>query len=533
MSFEIKKWDGFGKIGKYSIGEKSFETPALFPVVHPALQSVEPKRLKEEFGFDQLITSAYLLQKMLEKGKSVENIHSHLNFDGVIMMDSGAYQLMVYGDVELDQEKSMKLQASVGADIGVILDHPIGYDVPKKEAEMRIETTLERVKEAMEIIAKNEMVHVLWTLPIQGGKFIDLMNIYMEKAVTPETLKMFHFFALGSVVQVMINQDYPTMVRMILTARKHLPVTYPLHLFGAGHPAMFALATFLGCDTYDSAAYSLMAKDGRYMTVHGTYQLNDLTLLPCKCRVCSVHSLADIKKMDQEQQSKLISEHNLWVSTEEIARIKFAIEAGTLWELVWERAYSVPNLGRATKLAIKMIYEDDVLRSKFIAGTPLSKSNALRTYFDHDLARPEIFRLRRMMDLFINQLENKREIVVLFMDPYRSIFQRVPDYLLKDYSLDQQQKILVFIPFAGLVPFGMTELYPFSQYVTELELEECNYPLLESQLQRMKEIGITKVDLIHDNFWDEAYLKNLFEGFEIKTRQGEKFFSLLKEILEP
>ena len=74
----------------------------------------------------------------------------------------------------------------------------------------------------------------------------------------------------------MINQDYEALVHMVATARARLPITYPLHLFGAGHPAMFALATFLGCDTFDSAAYILMAKDNRYMTVEGTYQLEDL-----------------------------------------------------------------------------------------------------------------------------------------------------------------------------------------------------------------------------------------------------------------
>ena len=77
---------------------------------------------------------------------------------------------------------------------------------------------------------------------------------------------------------------------MILTAKKGLPLERPLHLFGAGHPSMFALAVALGCDLFDSAAYALYARENRYMTENGTWRLNDLDYFPCSCPRCSMET---------------------------------------------------------------------------------------------------------------------------------------------------------------------------------------------------------------------------------------------------
>jgi len=41
------------------------ETPLLFPVINPSIQLVEPRRLKEVFGFEAVITNAYILKNAL------------------------------------------------------------------------------------------------------------------------------------------------------------------------------------------------------------------------------------------------------------------------------------------------------------------------------------------------------------------------------------------------------------------------------------------------------------------------------------
>ena len=64
----------------------------------------------------------------------------------------------------------------------------------------------------------------------------------------------------------------------------------PVHLFGAGHPMVFALAALLGCDMFDSASYAKFARDDRFMFPEGTASLSDMKEVHCHCPACQSHS---------------------------------------------------------------------------------------------------------------------------------------------------------------------------------------------------------------------------------------------------
>ncbi|RMG21776.1 MAG: tRNA guanosine(15) transglycosylase TgtA [Methanobacteriota archaeon] len=522
MSFEIRKWDGIAKSGIFKVGEKSINTPAIFPVVHPVFQSIKPSRLKKEFGFNQIITSAYLLKKKMDKGTSVNRIHDYLEFDGVIMMDSGAYQLMVYGDVELDQQTSMELQRKVGADIGVILDYPIGYDVSYQEAQQRVATTIERVQEAMDSMGNNDPI---WTLPIQGGKFDGLIGEYIEHIGNKEVYEKFDFFALGSVVQVMINQDYPTMVKMIIAARKKLPVNKPLHLFGAGHPAMFALAVFLGCDTFDSAAYSLMAKDNRYMTSQRTYQLEELEVLPCVCPVCSSIDAKEFKSKQKDERIRLLAEHNLWITQDEIKKIHLAISRGTMWDLVWERANSVPNLGKATKLAFQLYLEDEELRKLILDGTPISKPYAIKIFRNEDLMRPEVYKVRSWIEGYLSE-RNIIDPIIIFLDPDKSSFRKLPESELKGLDEELVKKLVVFNPVYGMIPYGILEVFPVSQHTSELNFEEIGVNYYKEEVKAFH----GHITVIRSQKWTKERIGKILGSQEFEEIVSDKPVSILKSL---
>ena len=83
---------------------------------------------------------------------------------------------------------------------------------------------------------------------------------------------------------------YRDLVDVIMAAKRTIPRSACVHLFGAGHPTMFALAAAMGCDLFDSAAYALYAKEGRYLTTHGSFKIDELTDLPCACSVCRSHT---------------------------------------------------------------------------------------------------------------------------------------------------------------------------------------------------------------------------------------------------
>ena len=70
---------------------------------------------------------------------------------------------------------------------------------------------------------------------------------------------------IGGVVPLMEQYRFADLVDVIIASKKGLMPARPVHLFGAGHPMVFALAILLGCDMFDSASYAKFARDDRLM----------------------------------------------------------------------------------------------------------------------------------------------------------------------------------------------------------------------------------------------------------------------------
>ena len=144
MSFEVKEKDILARIGKLKTKTVTVETPLLFPVINPSIQPISPKRLKEEFGFEAIITNAYILLKRYQNKPIEQGVHSFLNFDGAVMTDSGAYQILVYGNVGVTQKEIVNYQEGIGSDIATILDIPTGWKITKDQATETVKETLRR-----------------------------------------------------------------------------------------------------------------------------------------------------------------------------------------------------------------------------------------------------------------------------------------------------------------------------------------------------------------------------------------------------
>ena len=135
--FEVTQRDGAARLGKLFTKHGVLNTPALLPVVNPNILTVEPRSLWDEFGFRALITNSYVIWKNenLRERATKEGIHELLDFPGVIMTDSGTFQSYVYGDVEVSVEEIVRFQASIGVDIGTMLDVFGRPDMSRKEIE--------------------------------------------------------------------------------------------------------------------------------------------------------------------------------------------------------------------------------------------------------------------------------------------------------------------------------------------------------------------------------------------------------------
>lgn len=337
--FELQGYDAGGRLGELTIPSAgaTVETPALLPVINPHHETIAPGRL-EEFGAQMLITNSYVIYGSDEVRKPAINngLHDLLEFDGPIMTDSGSFQLAEYGEIDVTTREILDFQRTIGSDIGTPVDIPTPPDVERDRARRELESTQERLDTA----AAFEPGEMLVTAPIQGSTYPDLR----ERAARDAAETGLDVFPIGAVVPLLNEYRFADMIDVVAAAKRGLPADAPVHLFGAGHPMMFALAVALGCDLFDSAAYALYARDDRFLTVRGTRHLEDLDHFPCSCPICSTHTPAALRSMPDHERIEKIAAHNLHVSFAEIRRIKTAISQGNLLELLEARARSHPRM---------------------------------------------------------------------------------------------------------------------------------------------------------------------------------------------
>ncbi len=369
------------------------------------------------------------------------------------MTDSGAYQILSHGHVEVDPAEIIHFQEAIGSDIGVILDIPTPSNASRPVAEESVETTITRAKES---IKQRRRSDILWSGPIQGGNHSDLV----ERSAKAMAKLPFDIYAIGSPTTIMEQYQYSNLVDLVMTAKHHLPLQAPVHLFGAGHPSMFALAVAMGCDLFDSAAYALYARDGRYLTVDGTLHIEDLGDLPCECPVCANTTPKDLAGLDERQRERSLAEHNLYVSMREVKQIKQAIRRGTLWELLRMRCASHPRLWegflRLTEYADEL-EESDPLPSPYQAGITFVGLQ--------DLSRPEVTRHRaRLLEEY--QPPKDRNILLLIpeTDLRRFGLPKNLEEKLRDFNLARVH-VCMFSTAFGIVPSELAQTFPLSQHI--------------------------------------------------------------------
>ncbi|MEM4140493.1 MAG: tRNA guanosine(15) transglycosylase TgtA [Nitrososphaeria archaeon] len=490
--FEVRKTDLAARIGRLRTKHGTIETPAIFPVIHPFNQTIEPKEMLD-IGFNAVMTNSYMILKKSKVTGEKFDVHKLLGFENTIMTDSGAYQLLEYGSVETTPEEIVEFEKSIGSDIGVILDTPTGFTRNRRKAEETVYKTLDAAKRSINYLRPSE---VLWTGPIQGGIFLDLLEKCSREMVKFD----FDLYALGSPTQLLEQYNLENIVKMIVTVKRILPLDKPLHLFGAGHPLTIPLAVALGCDLFDSASYILYAKRGAYMTEYGTENIDELKYLPCECKICSGHSVKEVR--ESSERIRLIALHNLHILSKELKSVKQAIEDGCLWEYVSVKCKAHPRAWSAFKLFKEY-------RKYLGEGTPVFKQKGLFFCTTPDQYRPEAEHcFKRILD----NLEINRNILVLYLSTSNdhTYLYRLRKEAERRFGVKVEniQFCAGIFPMA-IAPIEVCDIYPFSQYEIALPLdEEMRRESIIRLKKFLKRFGFKKVLVVdHSNGKYENILK--------------------------
>jgi len=481
LLFEVRYSDLAGRIGKIKTPNGTIETPAFIPVVHPVSQSVDVEFLKR-LGFEAVITNAYITLKQYGDIARQKGIHNIINFDGPIMTDSGGYQVLEYGSIELEPSFIAQFEEDIQSDICVPLDKPTGYGLSYEVAEKYVNETIRNSEETLNLIKSNNKPNSIWVGPVQGAEHLDLVK---RSAELLDEMG-YEMMALGSPVQLLESYEFAVLANMIGTLKSTV-MSKPIHLFGAGHPLTIPLAVALGCDTFDSASYIMYARDNRYMHPNGTSRLDNLTYLACQCPVCIKMTVREFIDLKQDEKIVELAKHNLYVLRSEVLSVKQAIMEGRLWEYVAQKARAHPKLMEAFKLFMNYKHLED--------GTPLFKKKAIFFMESIDQYRPEACRIRRIFSSFGT---NKKKIV-LFPDTQVSPFYCSQEYfdLSKKFS---DYQICTYNPFIGIIPIEISDIYPVAHnLITRKKFNFNNskdYPTFVTSLEKF----------LSSNFFDDVII---------------------------
>jgi len=444
--FEVLKTDLGGRIGKISTARGDVTTPAYVPVVHPVRQAIEPSRLKA-MGFEMVITNAYITMRNHGEEAARRGIHATIGYDGAVMTDSGGYQVLEYGALDVLPADMAAYERAIRSDIAVPLDRPTGLGLGRRAAARNVAETLESARAALESAGAGAQV---WAGTIQGSEHLSLVR----RCARELAAMGYRLMALGSPVELMEQYEYARLAAMIIAARSAIPPSLPLHLFGSGHPLTIPFSVALGCDTFDSASYALYAKHGRYITPDGTRHLDSIAHFACACEACSSLTPSELRAEPAESRRTLLSLHNLHAIKSEVDAVRESIHEGRLWEHAMQKMRAHPRLHEVVGA---LVSGPDVISH----GTPRFKARAAFLYGPEDAARPEV----RAYHAMVRRFRTRKARLCIAAEPAARPAYLDPAIARLEESLGADTQVCVYNEWLGVMPLELCDVYPAAHHL--------------------------------------------------------------------
>ena len=163
MKFNIISTDGNARAAELSVNNKQIKTPAFMTIgTYGSVKSLDASDLKK-CHVDIILSNAFHL--MLRPGTDIiqkhGGLHQYMNWDGLILTDSGGYQVFSLGqDVKVNQdgakfkspfngdnilmtpEISIDVQSKINTDIMMIFDECIKYPSDLSTSKKSMELSL-------------------------------------------------------------------------------------------------------------------------------------------------------------------------------------------------------------------------------------------------------------------------------------------------------------------------------------------------------------------------------------------------------
>lgn len=341
--------------GRLHTPHGTVQTPVFMPVgTQATVKTMAPHELKE-IGAGIILSNTYHLH--LRPGDDLVaeagGLHDFMNWDGVVLTDSGGFQVFSLSDLRkisddgvkfrshidgrplfFTPELVMQIENNLGADIIMAFDECPPYPATREYVEVSLRRTLDWAKRCKEAHKRPEE-QALFGI-VQGGEFKDLRRISAESLVELD----FPGYAIGG---LSVGEPKELMYEILDVTTPFLPADKPRYLMGVGAPDDLFEGVERGIDMFDCVLPTRIARNGTVFTSRGKVVVRNAKyardFLPldenCDCKVCKTHSRAYIRhllKADEVLGIRLTSYHNLYFLLKMMERIREAIDADRFLE---------------------------------------------------------------------------------------------------------------------------------------------------------------------------------------------------------
>jgi queuine tRNA-ribosyltransferase len=374
FSFRLLKAHGTARRGEIATPHGRVQTPAFMPVgTQATVKGLAPTEVHDT-GAEIVLANTYhlMLRPGAERIAAMGGLHAFMHWPLPILTDSGGFQVMSLSDlrkvtdegvtfrshldgamVELPPERSIEVQALLGADISMQLDECLKLPAPPEEIERAMHLSLrwaERSKRAFESRAREG--YALFGI-VQGGD-----NIVMRAQSARSLVNIgFDGYAIGGLA---VGETQEVMLRVVGETTPLLPSDRPRYLMGVGTPQDLVEAVKRGIDMFDCVLPTRNGRHGMAFTRHGSINLFNARHAsdPRPLDESSVHPAArtysraylhHLTKANEMLGAVLLSTINLSYYQELMNGMRGAIEAGRFADFhavtkeLWEKG-DIPAL---------------------------------------------------------------------------------------------------------------------------------------------------------------------------------------------
>jgi len=334
LSFSVLARDGRARTGRLVTPHGEVETPVFMPVgTAGAVKAVLHRDLRE-IGARILLANTYHL--MLRPGDeliaSLGGLHGFTGWDGPFLTDSGGYQVFSLASLRrideegvrfrshidgtahlLTPERSMEIQARLGADIAMAFDECPPGDAPREAIAEATARTTRWARRCREAHAGEDQ----WLFGIvQGGVDKDL-----REQSARELMEMdFPGYAVGG---LSVGEPRSARDGVLEDLEPILPTDRPRYLMGVGTPEDVIESVARGIDMFDCVLPTRNARNGQLFTNRGRLSIRNARYRDdprppdpeCPCPTCGTASRAYLRHLHLSGEmtaATLMSVHNLF-----------------------------------------------------------------------------------------------------------------------------------------------------------------------------------------------------------------------------